>query len=146
MRSCTTSAGGETVLCPSAQPDMPGSMILGIVQGTVEEPRMIHLTHPQPGSPELLALTAPVSPTEVFRFTAPCAAMGCRHFDGSNCRLAQRIVKMQEPVAETLPICQIRLRCRWWLQEGRAACQRCPGIVTEVVSPDEKTYRMAAPD
>jgi hypothetical protein len=44
--------GDGTVLCPSAQPDMPGSMILGIVQGTVEQPRMIHLAHPQPGTPE----------------------------------------------------------------------------------------------
>jgi hypothetical protein len=146
MQSRTMLTDNATVLCPSAQPDIPGSMILGIVQGTVNQPRMIPLAHPQPGSPELLALTAPVSPTEVFRFAAPCAATGCRHFDGSHCRLAGRIVKMQEPVAEALPICRIRLRCRWWLQEGRAACQRCPGIVTEVVSPDERTYQMATPE
>jgi hypothetical protein len=145
MSPRTTSTGDETVLCPSAQPDMPGSMILGIVQGTVEQPRMIHLSHPQPVSPELLALSAPVNPTEVFRITAPCAATGCRHFDGTNCQLARRIVKMQQPVAETLPVCQIRPHCRWWRQEGRAACQRCPGIVTEVVNPDEKICKMAAP-
>ncbi|MBV8379036.1 MAG: nitrogen fixation protein [Verrucomicrobia bacterium] len=145
MSSCTTPAGDGIVLCPSAQPDMPGSRILGIVQGTVEQPRVIPLEHPRPVVPELLALTAPVSPTEVFRFTAPCAATGCRHFDGTDCRLAQRIVKMQPAIAETLPICRIRPHCRWWLQEGRAACKRCPGIVTEVVFPDEATRQLAAP-
>ena len=146
MPTSTTSAGEGTTLCPSAQPAMHGSMILGIVQGTVEQPRMTHLAHPKPVSAELLAMTAPVSPTEVFRFTAPCAGTGCQHFDGSNCRLARRIVKMQDPVTETLPICRIRPHCRWWQQEGRAACKRCPGIVTEVVFPDVKTYQMAVPD
>jgi hypothetical protein len=135
-----------TVLCPSAQPEMPGSMILGIVQGTVERPRMTHLTDPVPGTPELLALAEPVRPTEVFRFAASCAGTGCQHFDGGNCRLVRRRVKMQEPVVQSLPICQIRPRCRWWQQEGRAACQRCPEIVTEVVFPDEKTSRMAGPE
>ena len=31
---------------------------------------------------ELLAMTAPVPPTQVFRFTAPCQEGACSHFDG----------------------------------------------------------------
>ena len=41
-----------------------------------------------------------------------------------------RIVQQLPTVVETLPACQIRSSCRWWLQEGKAACYRCPQMVT----------------
>jgi hypothetical protein len=35
------------------------------------------------------------------------------------------------PVVEQLPHCMLRPNCRWFQQEGREACYRCPQIVTE---------------
>jgi len=51
------------------------SFVFGVVNGTADEPRLRHLTEPQPVTLELLELAAPVRPTEVFRFAAPCAGV-----------------------------------------------------------------------
>jgi hypothetical protein len=130
-------AGTAALLCPSAQPEMPESVIFGVVGGTVDEPRLGYLTEPQPVTPEILALAGVVKPTEVFRLAAPCANGGCIHFDGAGCRLAERVVKLLPQVAEKPPPCQIRQDCRWWRQEGVAACKRCPQVVTEVYWPTD---------
>lgn len=119
------------VQCPSARPEMPGSAVLGVVLGTVEQPRVAYLEQPQPATAELLALAGPVAPTEVFRFSAPCAGKACQHFDGTDCRLAARIVERLPAVVDTLLACTLRPACRWWLQEGEAACRRCPLVTTE---------------
>jgi hypothetical protein len=119
------------IQCPSARPEMPGSLILGIIQGSVEQPRVAYLDQPQPVSEPLLALSGPVSPTEVFRFAAPCSGNACQHFDGVNCQLATRIVERLPAAVDLLPECAIRPACRWWLQEGAEACRRCPLVVTE---------------
>jgi hypothetical protein len=42
-----------------------------------------------------------------------------------------RVVEKLPAVAEDLPPCSIRRNCRWWQQEGKAACQRCPQIITD---------------
>lgn len=139
MRSSNTSS----LLCPSAQPEVPGSVILGVIQGTPNEPRLVHLTKPQPPTPEVLGLAAPVKPTEVFRFAAPCAEFECRHFDGHNCQLVGRVVELLPPVDDRLPLCQIRQSCRWWHQEGKAACMRCPMIVTESETDSETMMKVA---
>jgi len=119
-------------LCPSAQPDMENSVVFGVVGGTVEQPHLVHLVEPQPVTDELLALSFPVEPTEVFRFAATCTLHACKHFDGLNCRLAQKIVETLPVVVETLPPCSLRPDCRWWRQEGKAACIRCPQVVTDI--------------
>lgn len=119
------------IQCPSARPEMPGSAVLGVVLGTVEQPCVAYLEQPQPVTEELLALSAPASPTQVFRFSAPCAGKACQHFDGSDCRLATRIVERLPAVVDRLPECALRPACRWWLQEGEEACHRCPLVTTE---------------
>jgi hypothetical protein len=120
-----------TPYCPSAQPDWEGGMVLGVVLGTAESPRLAHLEVLQPVTDELMALASPVSPTEVFRIAAPCLGSGCTHFDGTDCRLVQRLVTLLPPVVEVLPPCSLRPSCRWWRQEGKAACLRCPQVVTD---------------
>jgi hypothetical protein len=64
------------VLCPSAQPAMAGSMAFGVVTGTAEEPRVAWIEKPVPVTGDLLALTGPVPPTQVLRFSAPCQESG----------------------------------------------------------------------
>lgn len=132
-------------LCPSAQPETEGSVVFGVVGGTVEEPRLAHFVEPQAVTDELLALSNLVTPTEVFRFAAPCAGSACQHFDGSNCRLATKIVQLLSKVVEELPPCRLRPNCRWWQQEGKAACMRCPQIVTETYHPSEQLSQAADP-
>lgn len=132
-------------LCPSAKPEMDGSVVFGVVGGTVEKPRLAHLVEPQPVTDELLALSGSVTPTEIFRFAAPCAGSACQHFDGSNCRLATKIVQLLPEVVAGLPPCRLRSNCRWWQQEGKAACMRCPQIVTETHHASEQLRQAANP-
>jgi hypothetical protein len=111
----------------------------------LEEPRVAYLPEIQPVTAEILALAQPVTPTEVFRFAASCAEKECVHFDGVNCRLAQRIVQGLPEVTDTLPPCRVRQSCRWWLQEGKAACFRCPQVVTDDYNPSEIMTEVAEP-
>ncbi len=83
-----------------------------------------------PASPEILALAAPLKPTEVFRLSATCAEHKCPHFNGKDCQLATRVVQILPAVVDPLPPCIIRKECRWYSQEGGAACKRCPAITT----------------
>jgi len=119
------------IQCPSARPEMPGSAAFGVVLGSTEQPRVSYLDQPVPVTQELLALAGPVAPTEIFRFAAPCSGKACQHFDGTDCRLATRIVERLPAASNQLPDCGIRDACRWWHQEGAEACYRCPLIATE---------------
>ena len=124
-------------LCPSAQPGMEQCRVLGVVQRNGPAPMLQYLNQHLPATPEVLAMAAPLKPTEVFRLAATCAEHKCPHFDGADCQLAARIVQILPVVVNTLPPCIIRQDCRWYWQEGGAACQRCPEIttVTHDVSP-----------
>lgn len=139
-------AGRPPLLCPSAQPDWENSVAFGIVGGTAQAPRVTPLQAPQPVTPALLALSAPAHPAEVFRFAAPCAGTACRHFDGAQCRLVRQVIRHLPVVTDALPFCRLRPRCRWFQQEGAAACRRCPQIVTETHHPSDEYVRAVAPD
>ena len=119
-----------TKLCPSAQPGMDQCRVLGVVQQQESAPMLAYLSEPLPATPDVLAMAAPLKPTEVFRLAATCAEHRCPHFDGADCQLAARVVKLMPAVVDGLPPCLIRRECRWYSQEGGAACTRCPGITT----------------
>jgi hypothetical protein len=125
-------------LCPSAQPDMDGAILIGVVVGAADQPLVSYLDEPTPVTEKLLSLTAPVEPTEVFRFAAPCAESGCQHFDGSTCRLAGKVSQTVPTSITRLPACSIRPSCRWWREQGKAACMRCPFIVTKAYAPSDE--------
>ncbi len=117
-------------LCPSAQPGMDGCRILGVVQSDGPTPVLQYLSEILPATPEVLAMAAPLKATEVFRLAATCAEHKCPHFDGTDCQLATRVVQILPVVVDTLPPCIIRKDCRWYSQEGSAACRRCPEVTT----------------
>ncbi len=117
-------------LCPSAQPGMDNCQVLGVVQRDGPKPMLLYLSKPVPATPDVLAMTAPLKPTEVYRLSATCAEHKCPHFDGADCRLATRIVAGLPAAVDALPPCLIRKTCRWFSQEGGAACLRCPEITT----------------
>jgi hypothetical protein len=133
----------KRLFCPSAQPEMEGSRVIGVVGGTAEAPEISYLNEALPVTDELLRLAGQLKPTEIFRFGAHCEEKACRHFDGARCNLATRIVQILPAVTEALPACLIRPTCRWYQQEGRAACMRCPQIVTQTYEPNEKMRQAA---
>jgi hypothetical protein len=132
--------------CPSAQPDWPTARIIGVVGGTPEQAQVAFLNEPAPLNKELLALAEPLQPTEVFRFTAPCASAACTHFGEGRCRLASKIVRLLPEVTSELPSCPIRSECRWWSQEGPTACLRCPQVVTHDGLQNEAWQKAADPE
>jgi hypothetical protein len=132
-------------LCPSAQPDMSEAVVFAVAAGTAEERRADYLDEPLPITEKVLELTAPVKPVEVFRVAAPCAGLGCKHFNGLHCTLAQRIVEHLSPAVDQPPPCRIRSNCRWWQQEGKSACLRCPQIVTETAYASDLYRRVSTP-
>lgn len=117
-------------LCPSAQPGMDRCRVLGVVRQEGSTPILEYLNQLLPATPEILAMAAPLKPTEVFRLAATCAEHKCPHFDGADCQLATRVVQILPAIVDALPPCIIRTECRWYSQEGGAACKRCPSITT----------------
>ena len=116
--------------CPSAQPGMADLQVLGLVEHRPEGRRIAYLNARLPAGDDLLARAAPARPTQVFRLSGTCETRKCQHFDGKDCQLAVRIVARLPEVVSSLPPCNIRRTCRWFAQEGGAACLRCPQIST----------------
>ena len=129
--------------CPSAQPGMGDVQVLGVVSRDADEPRLAYLDEPVAVTPEIVALAAPVAVSQVFRLSARCEEARCTHFDGTRCQLAVRIAQLLPEVVDSLPACSIRPECRWFRQEGRAACLRCPQIVTGNCEADERLRQVA---
>ena len=135
----------KPILCPSAQPDVSDAKVFGVMTGTQETGlRVGYLNEAQPVTPDVLAASGPAAPTEVMRIAAPCMGHGCGHFDGTNCKLATRIATMLDPVVRALPRCAIRPTCRWFRQEGPAACFRCPQVVTDSAQRATSSARLPA--
>ena len=133
-------AGGA---CPSAQPGMANCRVFGVRDPTPEGPRTAYLDRTVEARADLLAKASPAPPTQVLRLAATCEESQCAHFDGTDCRLATQIVALLPTVVAVLPRCAIRPECRWYHQEGRAACLRCPQVVTELSDPPA-ALRLAA--
>ena len=130
------------VMCPSAQPGMKELRLIGVVTFDEGAPRVAYLNEAVPVTQELLGSTAPAEPREVFRMAAHCEELRCTHFNGVDCKLATRIVQILPAVVDELPACLIRASCRWYLQEGRPACFRCPQVVTQPLDPSPE-YELA---
>ena len=129
--------------CPSAQPDMEGARVIGVVERGSGGPQVAYVSGTVPVTPEVLRTSGPVPPTHVMRFAARCEESACQHFDGTNCQLATRVARALEPVVRHLPACAIRRTCRWHAQEGRAACLRCPQVVTRMEDADPHMREIA---
>ncbi len=145
VRLPVVAAAGPALRCPSAPADMPGAEAFGVVDHTVEPPLVGFLDQPAPATAELVALAAPLRPTEVFRFAAPCQGETCAHWSGAACHLVDRIVEGLAPAVTSLPACRVRHDCRWFAQRGRDACLRCPQVVTQNEHPSDAMRDAAEP-
>ena len=117
-------------LCPSAQPGMDQCRVLGVVRHDARRGRWSYAESAARGDTGCARDGRAAQTTEVFRLAATCAEHRCPHFDGADCQLATRIVNMLPAAVDSLPPCLIRKECRWYTQEGDAACRRCPAITT----------------
>jgi len=120
------------LFCPSAQPGLAGSMIIGVVEAHPKASRVSHLARPVTLSGQnLAALNDDPGATARFRFGAPCQEMACTNWTGSKCRVAQQLVRILPARGQALPRCSLRRVCRWFEQEGAEACMRCSQVVTD---------------
>lgn len=136
----------EPLSCPSAQPDMVDARVFGVVAGTAEEPRVAYLKADAAVTDEMLEGLGDLQPTQVFRYAARCEESRCAQFDKGCCSLGKRIAEMLPEVTDALPSCQIRPTCRWHAEIGRAACLRCPQVMTLVPSGESGLARVAIPE
>lgn len=138
----------DKLMCPSVPPHYPDAIAFGVVGGSVESPELIPLIPPQPVTEELLALAAPVYAGEVFRFAATCVEKKCTHWEGQTkkCRLVQKTIHFVPRAVEKLKPCAIRPTCRWFAQEGKDACVRCPQLASSDPARSEAGNRAAVPD
>ena len=132
--------------CPSARPEMQGAVVFGVLQPSLTEPQVAYLKQVVPVTNGLLASTGAANPAEVLRFASACQESRCQHFDGTDCRLATRLVQILPAVVDALPRCAIRTTCRWFLQEGRQACLRCPQVASEIHFPSPDLLQAATPE
>lgn len=136
--------GTDPVLsCPSAQPDMAGAEVFGVVDVAEGAPRIAYLKANAVISPEVMASLGVVDPVRVFRFSGKCENGRCAQFDGGRCGLGARIAAQLPAVVDALPSCRIRASCRWFAEQGGDICLRCPQVVT-LVPPEMTALRTAA--
>jgi hypothetical protein len=119
--------------------------VLGVAERGPEGVRVVYLSEIVEADEAVLASTGDVSPTEVLRLAGDCHASQCVHFGDGRCHLASRVARMLPAVVDVLPICTIRASCRWYAQEGRDACLRCPQVVTECHDASADFVQVASP-
>lgn len=125
----TDTAAEPAATCPSA-PAVGSSRLLGIVGPSG---RVVYT----PGGPRLTetlrdGLDADGRLEARYRFSGACVESGCAFWQGGECAAVIAAHREYDAVADggPLPECGIRDSCRWWAQEGPAACGVCPFVVT----------------
>src|SRR5215831_8020770 len=136
----------QRLSCPSAQPDMEGARVFGVIGGSVEEPRVAYLKESAVVDESTFGTLGALQPTHVFRFAARCEEHRCAHYNGQRCTLVQRIVEKLDPVVDLLPSCVVRPTCRWFAEVGSEACRRCPQVITLIPKADDKLNQAARVD
>ncbi len=80
------------------------------------------------------------SPESRFRFAGKCIKGGCAQWDNGNsaCGLSNKLINAVTPqtLEATLQHCAIRAKCRWFAQNGAAAC----GVCSESVRNMEEAF------
>jgi hypothetical protein len=120
-------------LCPSAPP-REGALLLGrfTARGS-----LAFAAKPLPVPTSFLAAAEETGDIgKRFRFASRCMQSACSRWQNGKCLVgeaAARVAgqgKIEEPQA--LPMCAIRSQCRWFAQEGPAACRVCPWVVYDM--------------
>jgi hypothetical protein len=127
------------------QPQMPGARVFGVLVGDATEPRVAYLSADTAAELRQLPDLGQIGASEALRIAARCQESRCAHYNAARCTPAQRIVESPPEVVSTLPACTIRSTCRWYQEEGRSACLRCPQIVTIDFRPNHARAQVVSP-
>jgi hypothetical protein len=119
-------------MCPST-PKANATVFLGMI---TPAGRVAYLTPQLPAEVALAGRPATDGPVESqYRLAGPCVTSSCGFWTGEHCGLGARLVSSyRETVPEpdgTLPHCAIRRTCRWYAEQGPAACGPCSHVVTD---------------
>lgn len=136
--SCARNSGAEPehLTCPSA-PAEPGSVVLGIV---VASGKVAYLSPSMPVTESLLkTVHKDGQPIEQrMRFAGGCIRSQCVQWSEGRCGLIDRVLSdVGTHDMATLPQCGIRSTCRWFFQQGRAACNACPMVIRKPAAAQE---------
>lgn len=118
--------------CPSA-PAAPGAILLGVLGA---DGHIHNLRTTMTVDADFLAAAGQSGPVEArMRFAGRCQTSGCMQWTGTRCGVIDRAMAIMQqagvPPAPALPPCTIRSDCRWFSQNGPAACGTCTLIVTD---------------
>ena len=118
-----------SALCPSGK-CAPGAKLMGIVQ---EDGRIGYLGQPLEVDDQFVERAHEGRmPERRFRFVNPCAEGGCHQWTGTRCGVIDKVMtELEGHEAEALPRCGIRPHCRWFAQNGAAACSVCALVITD---------------
>jgi hypothetical protein len=107
-------------------------MLLGVM---TPEGRIAYVHPPAVVDEEFVAQEhARGRPERRFRFAGPCIEGQCPQWTGNGCGIAPIVgqARAGEEASRRLPACSIRRTCRWFFQEGAAACSVCPLLVADM--------------
>jgi hypothetical protein len=126
--SAEDAGDASALMCPSSRCE-PGASLIAIL----DEGRLAHITPALPVNEAFVASAREHgSPEARMRFASPCLKAGCAQWTGSSCGIIEQVVAAEiGPSGGRLPRCAIRPSCRWYAQEGAAACRACPLVVTD---------------
>jgi hypothetical protein len=126
-----TAAGpaDRRTLCPSAR-NASGASLIGAVDAAG---RVVFLGAPRILDPAESSWLDSQGGEAAFRFAGACLTAGCPRWHGS-CEVGAVVaaaVAEAGTATTRLPACGIRARCRWWHDQGPAACAGCAYVVTD---------------
>ena len=138
-------------LCPSARVETPGAQVFGVVDRAESLPQVRYLKEPVSITNEVVAILNGAPPGEVWRLSARCAGSKCRHFDGSQCSLGERLVQLRPrpQVSHVPPPCALRAAgCRWFNERGIEVCLSCRWVVSDsatLMESEDRRMLLATP-
>ncbi|WP_034593929.1 hypothetical protein [Hamadaea tsunoensis] len=126
---------GDTAerMCPST-PTSNATVFLGMI---TPAGKVAYVTPAVPASVLLSDMDAGEAgqPLEAaYRFAGPCVTAKCGFWTGEHCGLGAKLVESYQAVGGEpvdLPKCAIRRTCRWFAEQGPAACSPCSYVVTD---------------
>jgi hypothetical protein len=119
-------------MCPST-PAANATVFLGMI---TPAGRVAYVTPAVPAEVALATAGDSTAPVESrYRLAGPCVTSSCGFWTGEHCglgaRLAASYAELAAPAGAELPKCAIRRTCRWFAEQGPAACPACSHVVTD---------------
>ncbi|MBB5868347.1 hypothetical protein F4553_001726 [Allocatelliglobosispora scoriae] len=118
-------------MCPST-PAGNATVFLGMI---TPMGKVAYITPEVPAETVLSGMDDSAGPLEAsYRFAGPCVTSRCGFWTGEHCGLGATLVESYQASGGEevdLPKCAIRRNCRWFAEQGPAACSPCSYVVTD---------------